>query len=49
MTNNEGPNWLRNLYFLYLLELRALVKASPFLLREEYYTGEVNEIHKKWK
>ncbi|GJQ68254.1 Ero1L [Trypoxylus dichotomus] len=41
-TNGEGPNWLRNLYFTYLLELRALAKASPYLVREEFYTG--NEV-----
>lgn len=39
-TNGEGPNWLRNLYFLYLLELRALAKASSYLQREEFYTGD---------
>nr|XP_033341972.1 ero1-like protein [Megalopta genalis] len=38
-TGGEGPNWLRNLYFIYLLELRALAKAAPYLEREEYYTG----------
>lgn len=38
-TNGEGPHWLRNLYFVYLLELRALAKAAPYLAREEYYTG----------
>ncbi|KAK4871679.1 hypothetical protein RN001_015803 [Aquatica leii] len=39
-TNGEGPNWLRNLYFLYLLELRALDKASQYLQKEEFYTGD---------
>lgn len=38
-TGGEGPNWLKNLYFIYLLELRALAKAAPYLEREEYYTG----------
>ncbi|XP_006618284.1 ero1-like protein [Apis dorsata] len=38
-TGSEGPNWLKNLYFTYLLELRALAKAAPYLEREEYYTG----------
>lgn len=38
-TGGEGPNWLKNLYFTYLLELRALAKAAPYLEREEYYTG----------
>lgn len=39
-TNDEGPNWLRNLYFIYLVELRALAKAAPYLEREEYFTGK---------
>ncbi|XP_011306017.1 ero1-like protein isoform X2 [Fopius arisanus] len=39
-TGDEGPNWLKNLYFIYLLELRALDKASPYLEKEEYYTGD---------
>ncbi|XP_034253391.1 ero1-like protein isoform X1 [Thrips palmi] len=38
-TDNEGPHWLRNLYFLYLLELRALAKAAPYLTHEEFFTG----------
>ncbi|XP_018577232.1 ero1-like protein isoform X2 [Anoplophora glabripennis] len=42
-TNGEGPNWLRNLYFVYLVELRALAKAAPYLEREEYYTGNEPE------
>ncbi|XP_011494252.1 PREDICTED: ero1-like protein [Ceratosolen solmsi marchali] len=41
-TGGEGPNWLKNLYFVYILELRALAKAAPYLQREEYYTG--NEV-----
>ncbi|KAL1488935.1 hypothetical protein ABEB36_014721 [Hypothenemus hampei] len=42
-TNGEGPNWLRNLYFVYLIELRALAKAAPYLEREDYYTGNESE------
>lgn len=38
-TNGEGPYWLKNLYFIYLLELRALAKAGPYFERLEYYTG----------
>ncbi|XP_015594995.1 ero1-like protein [Cephus cinctus] len=45
MTGGEGPNWLKNLYFIYLIELRALAKAAPYLEREEYYTGN-DEIDK---
>ncbi|XP_045482306.1 ero1-like protein [Harmonia axyridis] len=43
MTNGEGPSWLRNLYFLYLLELRALQKASFYMEKEEFYTGNDSE------
>lgn len=39
-TNGEGPNWLKNLYFVYLLELRALAKAEKYLLQETFYTGK---------
>ncbi|XP_012277627.1 ero1-like protein [Orussus abietinus] len=42
-TGGEGPNWLKNLYFVYLLELRALAKAAPYLEREEYYTGNESD------
>ncbi|XP_012264787.1 ero1-like protein [Athalia rosae] len=38
-TEGNGPLWLKNLYFIYLLELRALAKAAPYLQRGEYYTG----------
>lgn len=38
-SGGEGPNWLKNLYFTYLLQLRALAKAAPYLERAEYYTG----------
>jgi hypothetical protein len=42
-TGGEGPQWLRNLYFTYLLELRAIVKAAPYLEKELYYTGNKEE------
>lgn len=38
-TKGESFNWLKNLYFVYLLEMRALAKAGPYLEREEYFTG----------
>lgn len=38
-TENEGPYWLRNLYFVYLVELRALAKVAPYLRKEAFYTG----------
>ncbi|XP_072424820.1 ERO1-like protein alpha [Chiloscyllium punctatum] len=41
ITNGEGPRRLRNLYFLYLIELRALAKVLPFFERSTFqlYTG----------
>ncbi|XP_063929360.1 ero1-like protein [Zophobas morio] len=42
-THGEGPHWLRNLYFVYLLELRALNKAARYLSKEEFYTGNESE------
>lgn len=42
-TDNEGSYWLRNLYFAYLVELRALAKIAPYLEREYYYTGYETE------
>lgn len=42
-TLGEGPNWLKNLYFVYLLEMRALAKAGPYLEKEEYFTGNPTE------
>lgn len=38
-TDNEGPHWLKNLYFIYIIELRALAKASAYLRNEKYFTG----------
>ena len=42
-TNGQGPYWLRNLYFVYLLELRALSKAAPFLEQQTFFTGSSEE------
>ncbi|CAB1334838.1 unnamed protein product [Coregonus sp. 'balchen'] len=42
LTNGEGPKRLRNIYFLYLIELRALAKVLPLLQRPSFqlYTGQ---------
>jgi len=32
-TYGEGPKRLKNMYFTYLVEMRALVKAAPYLLQ----------------
>lgn len=42
-TDGHGPNWLKNLYFVYLLELRALAKAAPYLRDEPFFTGKDDE------
>ncbi|XP_018583314.2 ERO1-like protein alpha isoform X1 [Scleropages formosus] len=42
LTEGEGPKRLRNLYFLYLIELRALAKVLPFFEQPAFqlYTGQ---------
>ena len=42
-TGGLGPYWLKNLYFVYLLELRAITKAAPFLQAHSFYTGNPEE------
>jgi ERO1-like protein alpha len=42
-TEGQGPYWLKNLYFVYLLELRALSKASDYLASQTYFTGREEE------
>ncbi|XP_022354881.1 ERO1-like protein beta [Enhydra lutris kenyoni] len=44
-TKGEGPRRLKNLYFLYLIELRALSKVAPYFERSivDLYTGNVEE------
>jgi len=43
LTGGQGPYWLKNLYFVYLLELRALAKASSYLSSLPYFTGREEE------
>jgi len=42
-TDGLGPYWLKNLYFVYLLELRALAKAAPYLTNHSFFTGREEE------
>lgn len=44
-TKGEGTRRLKNLYFLYLIELRALYKVSPYFERAfvNLYTGNSQE------
>ncbi|PWA29207.1 hypothetical protein CCH79_00006309, partial [Gambusia affinis] len=48
LTAGEGPKRLRNLYFLYLIELRALAKVLPFFSQPSFrlYTGRPKEDQK---
>ncbi|XP_038124765.1 ERO1-like protein alpha [Cyprinodon tularosa] len=48
LTAGEGPKRLRNLYFLYLIELRALAKVLPFFKQPSFrlYTGRLGEDQK---
>lgn len=39
----SGPSWLKNLYFAYLLTLRAIVKAEPYWKVHQFYTGNERE------
>ncbi|CAL1542173.1 unnamed protein product [Lymnaea stagnalis] len=43
LTNGQGPQRLKNLYFTYLIELRALAKAVPYLKEAGFYTGDPTE------
>ncbi|XP_053553589.1 ERO1-like protein alpha [Bombina bombina] len=50
LTKGEGPKRLKNLYFLYLIELRAISKVLPFFERPTFvlYTGnETSDIKTK--
>lgn len=44
-TKGEGPRRLKNLYFLYLFELRALSKVASYFERSvvDLYTGNAQE------
>jgi hypothetical protein len=42
-TDNQGPVWLKHLYFAYLLVLRAVMKAEQFWENHSFYTGNTEE------
>ncbi|XP_070449169.1 ERO1-like protein alpha isoform X1 [Equus przewalskii] len=44
LTKGEGPRRLKNLYFLYLIELRALSKVVPFFERPDFQLFTGNKI-----
>ncbi len=43
-TKLEGPQWLKNLYFTYLVELRALAKIAPYLEQVRMWAGKFSQI-----
>ena len=43
LTKDQGPFWLRNVYFVYLLELRAIAKAAPAILATNFEFGNAKE------
>lgn len=38
-TQQQGPNWLKNIYFTFLVELHALSQAESVLKQAVFYTG----------
>lgn len=38
-TDNQGPIWLKNLYFTFLVELKAILKSEKVLKTAIFYTG----------
>jgi hypothetical protein len=47
-TDGEGSKWLKNVYFIYLIELHAIYKAREFFSNEKYFTGnETDDLHTK--
>ena len=38
-TNNEGPQRLKNIYFIYLVEMKAILKAKKFLENLQFFTN----------
>ena len=41
LSNNEGPQRLKNIYFLYLVEMKAILKAVPVLSNLRYFTNVI--------
>ena len=41
--HENGQHWLKNLYFLFLLELQALNSVSEYLKSHHYYTSDIIE------
>ena len=48
--HKAGSKYIKNLYFVYLLEMRAFAKAAPYLRSQSYFTGDdaEDETVKTW-
>jgi len=42
LTGNKGPEWLKNMFYLYLVELRAIGKAGSVLLSQDYKDSDIS-------
>ena len=47
-TDGESSEWLKNVYFVYLIELRAIHRAREILNEQTFFTGNVtDDLHTK--
>lgn len=48
--HKSGSQYIKNLYFVYLIEMRAFAKAAPYLAEQSYFTGDAkeDEMVKEW-
>ena len=42
LLSSPGPSWLKNLYFTYLVVLRAVTKAGTYWEDQSFYTGDTS-------
>jgi hypothetical protein len=41
----DGPERLKNVYFAYLLEMRAIVKAAPYIRQSHHFHTGNEQVH----
>jgi ERO1-like protein alpha len=42
LTGKKGPEWLKNMFYLYLIELRALGKAGSILRSQDFMDSQIS-------
>jgi hypothetical protein len=47
--SKEGPERLKNIYFTYMLELRALVKAAPYIKSGQLFYMGNEKVCEHWE